>query len=224
MILRKTFIVEMHEEFGSIGLRPVDMPHADPLGGMAIAHDILEHFAKDDGGIECELMALGAALYVRGEHYHAMKGSYYTDPAEHISSDFPELYRHYEYEHFTMRNPGKTAAIRDDENTDETLRRCVVKATALIHDELQGCEATYDWNNEHVLGWLRKGYRRARQRYKKVRRAELTECGFMAIEDACDKYLKHAEPYGQKITVTLDTRYWDVKLTELPHPDDEDCY
>jgi len=59
---RYTFEVAEHEEYGSLGFKPSWYPKGDPLGGMAVAHDILEHFPKDDGSAEGEYMALGASL------------------------------------------------------------------------------------------------------------------------------------------------------------------
>ena len=66
-MITKTFIIEEHEEYQTKGARPIDTPHADPLGGMSVAHDMLEHFHNDQGSVYEELMALGASYYVRGE-------------------------------------------------------------------------------------------------------------------------------------------------------------
>ena len=46
--IKMAFAIEMHEDYGTVGLRPVNVPHADPLPGMATAHDMLEHFPGDD--------------------------------------------------------------------------------------------------------------------------------------------------------------------------------
>lgn len=37
-----TFICETHEEFGCKGWKQEGVPGADPLGGMGVAHDVLE--------------------------------------------------------------------------------------------------------------------------------------------------------------------------------------
>jgi len=37
-----------------------------PIGGMGVAHDLLEHRPTDSGTIEEELQALGAMIYIRG--------------------------------------------------------------------------------------------------------------------------------------------------------------
>ena len=62
-----TFKVEEHEEYGSLGFKPSWYPNGAPLGGMTAAHDILEHFPNDNGGAESEFLALGAALWIRGD-------------------------------------------------------------------------------------------------------------------------------------------------------------
>jgi len=113
MPITKTFVIEEHEEFGGLGLRPVDVPHADPLGGMATAHDMLEHFPGDDGGVEAELMALGATIFVRAEpgYFHNRIGN--PDPAKNLAADFPEIARHDIHEGFGLRDPGRTCRVED---------------------------------------------------------------------------------------------------------------
>ncbi len=182
------FVVEVHEDYGNFGLRPIGMPNADPLPGMAVAHDVLEHFPKDDGGIECEIQALGAAYFVRGEGGYFQQGVGNPDPLSNIAADFPELHRHFEHEGFTLDSPGRTQSI---EYADDELRAIANKA---CRDIVENCDTRKPFDlpfylaKDVIHGWLRKGYRRAVRRYKDTSPCELTHL-FIQIEKEVDAKL-----------------------------------
>jgi len=115
------FAVAEHAEFGGLGLVPKWYPTGDPLGGMAAAHDILEHFPNDDGSTEGELQALGAAIWVRGEGGVTFDshGGRYFDLERDIPADFPEIWRHHAERH-NSRWIDKPPRCRDA----ELLARC----------------------------------------------------------------------------------------------------
>lgn len=211
-MISKHFILEEHAEYGSIGLRPLDMPHADPLGGMAVAHDLLEHFPGDDGGVEAELQALGASLYVRDlDHYYLQRPSHRSDAAENIASDFPELWNHV-WEGFSLEVPAKGRRGLECYEAEDAIQRAVAK----------GCRYIYDSNGETVsaesrkamIRWMRIGYRRAQRRFKGVMRDELVwmfteiERRAQRVIDQCGKMFQE----GETIRVTVDIRRCNVLL------------
>lgn len=95
------FVCAEHEEFGENGWRLKSQPDFDPLSGMAVAHDCLEHFT-DSADPADEFLALGAAMWIRDENYHARAGHHTTDPGKHISGDLPDIIRHIAYEGYGL--------------------------------------------------------------------------------------------------------------------------
>lgn len=212
-VISKRFIVEEHTEYGGLGLRPLDMPNADPLGGMTVAHDLLEHFPGDDGGVEAEFMALGACYFLRHESGF-VNGQYggNRDAADAFSGDFMELYRHIAHEGFSLTDPGPEAPI-ECEYTETALNGIVRKGLALTREEIaDACDDDSDelhtfcstQTGERILGWLRRGYRKATERFENVDAYSLAEVVFKGVETRIDNYLKSDPMEGTEIEVTID--------------------
>lgn len=218
-MITRTFIVEKHEEYGNVGLRPEGVPHADPLTGMAIAHDILEHFHRDDGSQEAEFMALGASLFVRGEGYFAQRGSNSTDPAEHLSGEFGLIYDALcqRSEPTTVRDPGRTTKLEDD--LEELLDRMFMKARKEFfdsHEEESERRYLREPQATRMRGWFRRGYRKAIKRYKEIDPC-LNTCAlsslFIDIQKEADLALKRFDWEGQRVTIAVSPRNSTVKVT-----------
>jgi hypothetical protein len=214
------FICEEHEEFGSLGLRPLAMPEADPLPGMTVAHDLLEHFPGDDGGVEAEFMALGAAYWLRHESGYVknqrsragLTDHSDRDAADDFSGDFMELYRHIAHEGFSLSDPGTEPAI-ECEYTEENLAAIVRKGLALTRTEIGDyCDDDSDElhtfcsteTGDRILGWLRRGYRKATERYEGQDAYSIAEVVFNGIEERIDEYLKGDPSEGTEIEVEID--------------------
>lgn len=226
-IIKAQFVCETHEDFGDLGLRPAWMANADPLGGMAVAHDMLEHCVGDDGSVEAELMALGAIYWLRGESGWAASQIRYTshgfDAADSLSSDFIDLYRHVAHEGFTLTDPGTVEPI-ECEDTDEQLRRIAIKGMAATREEesysmdeddeeaeelsLWCCEQSID----RAHNWLRKGYRNATERYDGVDAYSLAECVFSEIEKRVSTWLQNSAEEGMYLEVEIDLDAYSVSL------------
>ena len=57
-----------HEDHGTYGLIPEDAPNTfEPLTGMGVVHDIIEHSPGQEGGLHDEMCAFGVAHWVRGQ-------------------------------------------------------------------------------------------------------------------------------------------------------------
>jgi hypothetical protein len=205
-MLSKKFRCAEHEDYGTLGWRPADMPCSDPLGGQTVAHDILEHFPNDDGGIEAELMALGAAVYIRGQ------GGFFDQGPGHgivqnVAADFRELARHYVFENFSLTDPGRTQAV---EGEDENLQMITNQARLDLWDESDpGDEIRrffYNDNQQRMLGWLRKGFRKAAKRYRGLDVCSLSHM-FSEIEETVEYVTKHAFE-GSEMTVRVDPMHY----------------
>lgn len=226
-MIKRTFIVEEHEEYGSVGFRPSWVPNADPLGGMAVAHDILEHFPGDDGGVECELMALGAAMWIRGKGgwWH---DAYHADPAYHISGDFEELYRHVRWENFSLRDSGRTRPLNDEEAEDWCQRAATMGLRSVHENEGYGDlgeeEESHlsvfcsEQTRQRVVGWLRRGYRKAARRYRNSDSYSLCQI-FRTIQKTADKWLERGAEEQQILEVSINLRSDDLKMKGGYPPD-----
>lgn len=194
MILSRRFRIERHEEYGTLGFRPIDMPHADPLPAMAAVHDVLEHFPNDDGGVEDELMALGAMFRVRGEDYFHAKCGQNFDPADHCAADFGELRAHIECEGFSLIKPGGQEGMQplDDEHVEEWIERTL--RLARLNDYHDTSDEMFWWGDRALRAkrWLRIGYARACDRYEGTSTAELAFL-FQNAENMLDRILHVAD-------------------------------
>jgi len=210
-----TFEIKEHEEYGGKGLAMVGRDWADPFAGMAAAHDMLEHFPKDDGSTEHELMALGASYHVRDEsNYYAAKGQLRTSPGYNWSGDLAEQNNYMiqrgdgEY----LRDPPRTT--REDEYFESEIETAIGEARKDFDPgDLPGLlKKSQQWK---IYGWMRLGYRRAKRRYAKSNRCFLLSC-FMEIERLADQFIKYGEE-GQRCKIIAEPRRGDARLIELPY-------
>jgi hypothetical protein len=212
------FTVAEHEEFGSLGFKPSWYPHGDPLGGMAVAHDILEHFPNDDGGAEGEFLALGAALYIRGETGYFQRHGNVNPPEVHLSAEFDMIWRAHT-ERDGRSDIREVSRVRNTELLD-TCRKIVrlgVKAIIEAYGEdAENVSKPDSVNQERIARWLAKGYVKAARRYRMDQHT--LSYVFGKIEAEADKALKYAEA-GQVFTVRLDLAHAEIH-TELEYPND----
>lgn len=201
--MRYEFVAERHNEFGSMGWRLKDMPDFDPLPGMAVAHDILEHFPGGDESPADEFQALGASWFLRGEGYLY---SGLSSGEENLAADMPDIVDHV-LQGMYMPTPPRTHRL--DSNAEDALQIALKLAKRNCGD--RGADAEAKSVLRKALGWLRIGYRRAVRRYKdNVHNARHL---FTLIEAEADKYLKHAEEGDElHIGVVLANGRCDVKF------------
>ena len=225
-VIKERFICEEHEDFGSLGLRPLAMPNAYPLTGMTVAHDMMEHFPGDNGGVEAEFMALGACYFLRHEsglaaNKRASMGYFKRDASDEFSGDFIDLYRYVAHEGFSLTEPGTELPI-ECEHTEEMLAEIVRKGLALVREEGEHSDDNSDelhafcstQTSERILGWLRRGYRKATERYEGHDAYTLAKSVFGDIEVRIDKWLKSAEE-GTKIEITIDLDSYSVQIESV---------
>lgn len=213
-MITATFDVAMHEEYGMIGLRMSNRPHFDPLQGMAIAHDMLEHPKNDDGTFEHELMALGASIFVRDhESYYAQRGQRNVDPAKNIASDMVEQF-HLNGGGYVLRKPANGARPLDDDWAEGIIQRVWMESRNLLPGEVDQMPAWLEEDQKaNYIGWLRSGYRYAIRRYAKMCASEMCYI-FQQVETAADDILRDAVQ-GQQYRFSIDLNRHTVSVREI---------
>lgn len=200
------FVCEEHKEYGGLGWRLSDKPGFDPLPGLTVAHDVLEHFPNGDDSPADEFQALGAAYHIRGDTGYMQRNGNVNPPSAHIASDFPDIFRHVIDEGMGLATPPKTRKLTEDHDHAE---RFVLDVLANVRKEMRSDDYDESFAKEVVRllplagDWMRRGYRRACKRY--------SGCQFEAmhvfdlISKKADEILKHASE-GDRITVKFDVR------------------
>lgn len=180
-----TFVKKENRDYGYPGLILENAPDTYyPLSGMGVAHDVMEHHWNDDGSVRDEIMALGAALYVRGEEY--WNGRFFSNPGDQISPDLIDLFHSWLGGDY-LPHPGRTLKLPDDEEG------WIEKACENVAKELD-CEEASEVKEfvEKARGWLRKGFRQAALRYRNAKKFELPYI-FMQIEKAADTHISRED-------------------------------
>lgn len=214
MRISGTFICERHEEYGTIGWRPLNMKKAEPF--IAVGHDLLEHFKDDDGSLEDELMAGGAIILLRGLTGLIQKNGNVNKPEVHIGSQISSILNYAIGRDEVLSKPPRTyKADEEFESFAEEAYRCgisEVEAGELYDDGTEKfSKNNRGFTKENVIGWWRIGYRRARRRY---RNADPYAVGLM-IEKIDDKIRRYIEEIpGMKIRVTADIDNFSVYIEE----------
>lgn len=200
MILRRKFKVERHPEYDNLGLAPTWMSdgQTDPLRGMGVAHDILEHGSKD----ECEWQGLGGAVHVRGLSGYFPSRIGNPDPVDNIGAEFYQLFGLWDGQ--PIPDPGRTYQLRD-EDAEEMIQaivnngcRATVAEAAYQDDQYERRAKVWTDREQRrrMVGWMRRGYRAAKARWSAHDRWTLSEA-FKAIESAVDTLLDTGGEYGE---------------------------
>lgn len=211
------FVCERHKDFGELGWRQEKQPGFDPLWGMAVAHDIMEHFPDGDESPADEFQALGAGILIRGEQYYANKGQMTTSPAENAASDVPEIIRHIIYENMHLPEPPVTRALPRE--LEDYISEFAKRANELVESEFGEDEDKEAMKAivKKAKGWIRIGIRKAQKRYKgRLFEALSTFC---EIEHQADKLLKHDAIEGQVMVVKIERGVVRCEIEEPEYAD-----
>lgn len=203
-MIRMIVQAKEHPEYGGIGLWPVGRSWADPCqAGMTLAHDILEHFPRDNGSMEHELMALGASLYVRdGDSYFANQGRGNGSYIVNIGAEGYSLCGYMETDGRTMLKPLPRDRPLRDEDAEHLLSEAALEM--LRSAKINEAE-NHDWlRGRSALDWLRRGYRKAAKRYRGISPFWMM-CCFTELEREIDKVLKHLEGY-ETFTISVNAK------------------
>lgn len=221
----RRFQIAKHEEYGMVGLRPTWMAdhQSDPLTGMGVAHDILEHGDQDT----VEWQGLGGAVYIRGEQDYFQRTLGNPDPAENIGSEFTSLYSL--WEGGAIPDPGRTYPCAGDEMIAAVIDAGCrgLRAEAPHMGGPDSPAKIRAWTSKEqqrrMRGWMRKGYRACAQRWRKYPAWKMTET-FRKIEGAVDRFLKEYGEYEGSIAIVSfnPAREWAQVELEEEWPEGED--
>lgn len=207
--MTRKFFIKEHPEYGNVGLQPAWMPDTqdDPLRGMGVAHDILEHGPNDT----CEWQGLGGAVYVRGEGY--FDRSYRVgnpNPIENIATDFGQLFDLWEHQDIPEcdERPLRDAEMQRFIAAVVTQGCKDVRSESAYRDpetEAAAARWTRPEQQQRMRAWMTRGYRACKRRHRKYCREALTET-FIAIERAVDQLLdREGQEYlGSTATISFD--------------------
>lgn len=191
---KKTFVCETHQEYGELGWRPQSNPNFDPLSGMAVAHDTLEHAPNTTDSIEDELQAFGAMIHVRGYHYFIRQGSYDPRPVYHMSGELAMLLEKVHFGELAAIPARKLTPCEDIQNDLIELVKMIRRELTFIDDALELTDAMA----RNLCAWITTGYLKARKRYANVDALTM----FCEIEKRANDILKHANE-GDQLTVIV---------------------
>ena len=174
---------------------------------MAVAHDVLEHFPKDDSTTG-ELMAQGAMVHIRGSEYFRAKGRRDTSVAAQGAGEIAALLEKVRTGEWVSILP---AGARYCQPIESHLSELITEIESNMQSEFER-DMTIE-EDELVRYWVSVGFQRALKRYKGTDRGELLDA-FTRIEDEADRVLKRAEE-GDTLTVNLVWRnnVADLRLT-----------
>jgi hypothetical protein len=207
MIVRK-FLCKEHPEAGYNGWRPSWMPHFDPMVGLGVAHDTLEHLVSDDGTVEAEFKAFGAIIWLRdGASWFGRNGTN-SDVAYHMSSDFREQAEYLNGEGRRLRTAPRTRRL-SDEWAEDAIERCIQKGFKEILNEGYPSTARL-LNRDDVRSYMRIGYRRTQRRFAAAGPHNMASV-FDQIAEKADRKLEHAE-LGDELIVRVDTTFHRVRV------------
>lgn len=207
-------MAKQHEEFGVLGLWPIGRYWADPCtSGMTLAHDMLEHFPRDDGTVEGELMALGAALYVRdGDSYFSSKGNR-SGYEKNIGGDAYILNTFLKEAGRRLLQPLPNDRPLRDPDIERQLAGTAAEMRRVLLAE--GLDA--EWaDGPSALNWLRRGYRRAAKRYHGIASFWMM-CAFSILEKKADYIIRYANEF-EHYRFNINPKHQIVTVDELGYP------
>lgn len=196
------------KDCGEYGWLDVNAPdHFNVCDGRLIAHDVLEHIGvRTDNTNEDEIMALGAAVFVRG--LTGMLNNDYTGKGwkETIAKDLCQEFNNIANGDQKFKPPVTHKLYCDD--TDDELKEAVEMAAKDYVREYEGKMPSRKIR-KGVLSFLRIGYRRAEKRYKKSYwAADL----FREIREEVDRLTKYTDEFSSELKITLNLKEMKVRI------------
>jgi hypothetical protein len=198
--------VREHPEYGGNGLiiKNIGRDHFEPLNGLVIAHDIIEHPVKEHSNCYVdEFMALGAIVGGRIENGY-LQGTRYLSFYD-ITADITQLAVSSFYSGYNLVLPCNFR-LRDIEITDQ-IRSAVRKGLSSVSDEIGEQYNFTDHTVDYITGWICKGYSLFKKRFQGLQIYDICNHLFDTIKEECDLFLKSAEIGDQAILNVTFSRY-----------------
>lgn len=227
MRVNRNFVFETDEDSGITGFRPTWMKAASPTTG--VAHDMLEHFGPSGlSAFEDELLALGSVLALRIEpdvfsrykpqlnQLADLLGSVIIDAIEaEMDTPRPASSRPLGQDlawadelivaatHLALRQVPETANWdKDDEQEFE--RDCPESVRARLRDPALATA---------LIGWLRRGYRKAHARYARQDLYTVGSWSFKKLNEFSEKACRAEQLVeGDRVGISIDLRHGDISI------------
>ena len=215
------FAFAEHEEHGTKGWKPDWIPGGEPLTGIGVAHDVMEHWTNQSGSWNDELVALGAALFVRGDGgWFAANGrSKHNDRwSVNTCSDIVEGMRKHVWqdEPWVSLLSGRAGSHRLDEWNESEIEHCLNRVRQDFREEVGEDFNRAQWMvsdlyMQQMARLMRVGYRKAERRYRNAYAAAHV---FSQIAEKSDKLLEHADDF-ETLEVRLNARTLDYSVRRV---------
>lgn len=181
------FVCEEDEERGYFGWRQAGQSGFDPVPGLGVAHDLLEHFPGGTDSMADEFQAFGAAMFVRYDGCYT--GWSHNHSFAHHMSDLEDVLKPAIQSGYRLEPPPPTRPL--EEHHERELERYVVNARKGAANACEIWGPLPDDDIEQIVtdsvGWIRTGYRRARRRYQRYYASHVART-FEAIIEKVDKF------------------------------------
>ena len=224
MPITREFLHKEWEETGTLGLAPNWFKGADPTSGRGVAHDMLEHFLVSPGIVAGECEALGAFMLLRLENgwLESNRGGM-ADGVTSLSNDFISVIHDILDNEHPLPSAAEAAPLEDSSeirlqaaldmafsNVDKVVDNYLEAEDnrAEAKQNLHACKT--DFGN-----WVRKGYRKAQDRYRKNCTYEVGIYLFGEIEKKVDELLKSGSLWDYakvRVSASPTTREVNIKV------------
>jgi hypothetical protein len=212
---RFVFSCAEHEDYGIKGWRPDWFPGADPVVGMGVAHDCLEHRASKTGPLNEEMMALGAMMFIRGGGgYFSWKAETANQWWQNGAADFEDHVQRYlagTHDWVTMPKGG-TKPLEWGDHEIPLLFKEIEQRMKEVFEDAE--DQLPDWlfddiRKEAITRLIRRGYRWAAARYC----CEYEACKlFERIEKVADQELQYATEGLSKLIVSINLQTLQARI------------
>lgn len=209
-MIHRIFEWREDEEHGDEGWILQNQPTFNIAGSIAIAHDVLEHFAPtSQNSLTEELQAIGALLRVRGEGGWFAARGYGHNYAKSIASDLARFLEQVRDGELTAEPVRATRPLRY--GLDDELQEAITESLRIANYELYHDDQPHvrDSTTAQFVGWMRIGYRRAVRRYASSDGSELCWL-FERMTDDMGKRFKSGE-FGDKLHILVNAQTLEFK-------------
>jgi hypothetical protein len=211
--MRYRLQVQHNEEFGYDGAIIISPKtkvrnYHDPVMGLGIAHDIIEHPAliHEDPYID-ELMALGAMLAGRGEN------SLYEEYAL-LRDEVENLLRSYPYSLIAGSAYQKNKRIQDHDLVNNRITQSV--KDAIYNAELDEDDSPLEVDENLIISWIGEGYTRYKKRFGHLDLYNISNHVFDSIKEKVDGWVKNSD-IGYEAVLIVEFNKYHVDLLPMDY-------
>ena len=209
----KTFNLQVqeHPEFGELGVVSSQLQdHFDPVTGMGLAHDVLEHITPNGNPYVDEFLALGAFIHVRVEQGFHNRGFDWGSLGYEIKN---LLQSHYWQDGDQI--PNCNEVYEEEDSYWEEIYKQVEEGVGQFVEEEEIEDQDLIPSATQIANWILLGYGKAVRHYSEQNIDAYTLCHevFKQIQAQVDQWLKGAEE-GDQATLAVDFDQYEVTLVE----------